>query len=155
LVTSDFSNRWPAGEITGSVGVTPEMAQNMAPSPEPHTDTDGASSVRLNGAREWNGLVRSRTRDTCARARSPTASADERSDGVRASRTTSPGLAASCWPEIKNRPARLKFRRPSLRRASARLGSAVGRAREHHLSKPRTGGGEGGSMGNSFAFSGD
>jgi hypothetical protein len=30
LVTSDFSNKCPAGEITGSVGVTPEMAQNMA-----------------------------------------------------------------------------------------------------------------------------
>lgn len=30
LTTSDFSNRWPVGDITGCWGADPEMAQNMA-----------------------------------------------------------------------------------------------------------------------------
>ena len=70
LVTSDFSNRWPAGEITGSVGVDPEMEQNMAPSYRaPRTRTDPLSVRRAELA---SGAVRDageRTEPACGRDR--------------------------------------------------------------------------------------
>jgi hypothetical protein len=72
------------------------------------TDTDGPAKRSPRGARERCGSGRGRAHGTCVRSRSPVASAAERSDGVRASRSGRERGGASPRREIKNRPRSAK-----------------------------------------------
>jgi hypothetical protein len=86
------------------------------------TDTDGPAKRSPRGARERCGSGRGRAHGTCVRSRSPVASAAERSDGVRASRSGRERGGASPRREIKNRPRSAKRFHPNHERTLTRRG---------------------------------
>ena len=115
LVTSDFSNRWPAGEITGSVGVDPEMEQNMAPSTRaPRTRTDPLSVRRAELA---SGAVRDageRATPACGRDRQVRRQLRDLTACARR------GLSASAAARRVAEKSKIARGAPSAERASAR-----------------------------------
>ena len=90
------------------------------------TDTDGPAKRSPRGARERCGSGRGRAHGTCVRSRSPVASAAERSDGVRASRSGRERGGASPRREIKNRPRSAKRFHPNHERTHSPCSEGFG-----------------------------